>query len=112
MNKIIELFNNKEDLYRALNAGDSVQCTTNLRTAPNAFTSTCGTYTIGINPKDESYFDFEIKKVTDIINSSDVAMIKDFLNKKGYDKSKKAFESCFKDVIRQYSFEDIISIKI
>lgn len=110
-NKIVELLNdeNKTSVYNALTQGSAVWCTNNQRQAPNSIQTIDNYYTIGINPKDLSYFDFEILPLEKMIDLDDIIMIKEYTIKKGYEQGKKAFEQSFTNVRIQYDFDDILN---
>jgi hypothetical protein len=115
-NKIVELLSdtNKDKVYTALKNKIPVFCTTNKRTAPNSIITECGSYIIGIAPKDLSYFDFEILPLEKMIDHDDVIMIKEYAVTNGYETGKIAFEQTPKFnnhyVNRQYTFDDVLSL--
>ncbi len=125
-NKIIERFEEKvkEELYNCLLEGKKVMFTTTINlatrihlfqtikntTIPNSYISKDGMYTVGINPTDESYFHGEIKKITDLVSTDRIKIIKKFINICGKEEGKKAFNNSFETVREQYNFEDVIKL--
>lgn len=113
-NRIVELLNdeNKTIVYNALTQGSAVWCTNNQRTAPNSLITIDNYYTIGINPKDLSYFDFQILPLEKLIDSDDVIMIQEFTKENGIEQSEKAFRQSFDNVRCQYNLSDILNLSI
>ncbi len=111
-NKIIERFSEKaqKELHDGLLERKKIMVTTNKRLAPNSIVSTDNIYTVGINPTDESYYDREIKRITDLISKDDLKMIKKFTNTYGEEAGKRAFNDSFELVREQYNFEDVLRL--
>ena len=109
-NKIVEALNTevKQLVYTALLNNKKVLATNNKRTAPNSFITLDDYYTIGIEPKDDSYFDFEILPLEKMLDKEDLQMICNYTVKNGIEKAEKAYNQSFKNISIQYTLQDIL----
>jgi hypothetical protein len=98
----------QKKLIDAYSQGKSIMITTHGRAAPNSFVSKDEKWTAGIDPKDKSYFDFELLSPEKIIDPKDVKMISDFAKKNSPDKAKKAYQETFKKIHVQYDPKEIL----
>ena len=112
INKLVELLDNegKALVYKALETGIKVLATTNSRLVPNAMVA--GRFTIGVSPKDESYFDFEITLINKTLDTDSIKMIQEYTTQNGIDKGRKAFEQTpyFNLAGLQYDFMEFLKL--
>lgn len=114
-NKIIERFPNiKYKLYNEILSDGKIFATNNLRTVPNAFVDPEEKYKIAISPKDESYFDFKIEKLENLISKYNVEIedIGAYITENGEEKAYEMIESIYPEITRQYNPEDIVKFCI
>ena len=111
-NRIVEMLSDtdKTTVYNAIKEGKKVLCTNNKRTAPNSLVTIDEYYTIGIEPKDPSYYDFEILPLEKMIDEDDLKMICNYVSKNGIEKGEVAYSQSFENTRSQYTLQDILTL--